>query len=98
MQSWGTQTIEPVAQVIARPNETGLGRFPNEDAQSLLFDDNNLFRVDKFSGYDREEGGGRANVGLNYTAQFNQAGFVSGLFGQSYHLFGTNSFIGARPD
>jgi LPS-assembly protein len=96
VQSWGTQTIEPMAQVIARPNETGLGRFPNEDAQSLLFDDNNLFRVDKFSGYDREEGGGRANVGLNYTAQFNQAGFVSGLFGQSYRLFGVNSF--AAPD
>jgi LPS-assembly protein len=91
-QSWGTQTVEPIAQVIVRPNETRIGSLPNEDAQSLLFDDSNLFRVDKFSGWDRMEGGGRANVGLQYTAQFNQAGSVNVLVGQSYHLFGVNSF------
>ena len=92
VQSWGTQTIEPIAQVILRPNEPDIGRLPNEDAQSLVFDDSNLFKVDKFSGYDRVEGGGRANVGLQYTAQFNRAGYVSAMFGQSYQLFGTNSF------
>ena len=63
VQSWGTQTIEPIAQVIARPNEPQVGKWPNEDAQSLIFDDSNLFRVDKFSGWDRVEGGGRANYG-----------------------------------
>jgi LPS-assembly protein len=92
VQSWGTQTIEPMAQLIARPNETGIGVLPNEDAQSLIFDDTNLFRIDKFSGWDRVEGGGRANVGVQYTAQFNRGGFVNALFGQSYQLFGTNSF------
>lgn len=91
-QSWGTQTIEPIAQIIVRPNETNIGKIPNEDAQSLIFDDSNLFRVDKFSGWDREEGGGRVNAGLQYTAQFNHGGFFNALFGQSYHLFGTNSF------
>ena len=40
--SWGTQTIEPIAQVIVRPDETGIGQFPNEDAQSLIFSDANL--------------------------------------------------------
>jgi len=92
VHSWGTQTIEPIAQVIARPNETNIGKLPNEDAQSLVFDDSNLFRVDKFSGWDRVEGGGRANVGVQYTAQFNRGGFFNVLFGQSYNLFGTNSF------
>ena len=92
VHSWGTQTIEPVAQVILRPDESQVGRFPNEDAQSLVFDDSNLFRVDKFSGWDRVEGGGRANVGIQYTAQIDRGGFVNALFGQSYHLFGTNSF------
>lgn len=92
VQSWGTQTIEPIAQVIVRPNETQVGRWPNEDAQSLIFDDSNLFRVDKFSGWDREEGGGRTNYGIQYTAQFNKGGFINVLAGQSYHLFGTNSF------
>lgn len=92
VQSWGTQTLEPIAQVIVRPNEQQVGRWPNEDAQSLIFDDSNLFRVDKFSGWDRVEGGGRANYGVQYTAQVNQAGFLNALFGQSYNLFGQNSF------
>ncbi len=57
-----------------------------------MFDDSNLFRVDKYSGWDRVEGGGRANYGMQYTTQFNQGGFVSALFGQSYSMFGQNSF------
>jgi LPS-assembly protein len=92
VQSWGTQTITPIAQVIARPDEPQIGRWPNEDAQSFTFDDSNLFKVDKFAGWDRVEGGGRANIGVQYTAQFNQGGFFDVLFGQSYHLFGLNSF------
>jgi LPS-assembly protein len=92
IQSWGTQTFEPIAQLIFRPNETSVGDLPNEDAQSLIFDDSNLFKVDKFSGWDRVEGGSRANVGFQYTAQFNRGGNVNILFGQSYQLFGQNSF------
>jgi LPS-assembly protein len=92
VQSWGTQTVEPIVQIIARPDESEIGRFPNEDAQTLVFDDSNLFKVDKFSGWDRAEGGGRANYGVQYTAQFNRAGFFSALFGESYQLFGKNSF------
>jgi len=97
VHSWGTQTVEPIAQVIARPNESQVGKLPNEDAQSLTYDDSNLFRVDKFAGYDRVEGGGRANYGVQYTAQFNQGGFVNALFGQSYQLFGENSFAQPTP-
>jgi LPS-assembly protein len=92
VEPWGTQTVEPIAQVIVRPNETDIGKFPNEDAQSLVFDDSNLFQIDKYSGWDRVEGGSRANVGIQYTAQFNRAGSVNVLFGQSYELFGQNSF------
>ncbi len=92
VQSWGTQTFEPIAQVIARPNEPQVGQWPTEDAQSLIFDDSNLFRVDKFTGWDRIEGGGRTNYGAQYTMQFNQGGSINALFGQSYQLFGQNSF------
>jgi LPS-assembly protein len=92
VQPWGTTTIEPIAQVIIRPNETYAGKLPNEDAQSLNFDASNLFSVDKFSGYDRVEGGSRANVGVQATTQFDHGGSVNVLFGQSYQLFGMNSF------
>jgi LPS-assembly protein len=92
VEPWGTQTIEPIAQLVMRPNETGIGKFPNEDAQSLVFDDTNLFAIDKYSGWDRVEGGGRVNAGLQYTAQLNRAGQLNMLFGQSYQIFGENSF------
>ena len=97
VQSWGTQTIEPIAQVIARPNETSIGRLPNEDSQSLIFDASNLFAVNKYAGWDRVEGGGRLNAGINYTAQFNRGGFVNVMFGQSFSLFGQNSFAVGGP-
>ncbi|MEA2936860.1 MAG: LPS-assembly protein [Alphaproteobacteria bacterium] len=97
VHSWGTQTIEPIGQLIIRPNETGVGLLPNEDSQSMVFDASNLFRVNKFSGWDRVEGGGRLNAGLQYTAQFNRGGYVSAMFGQSYHLFGQNSFAVGGP-
>jgi LPS-assembly protein len=92
VQSWGTQTIAPIAQLVMSPDETGVGRLPNEDSQSFIFDASNLFRINKFAGFDRVEGGGRLNAGMQYTAQFNQGGYVNVLVGQSYHLFGQNSF------
>lgn len=92
VEKWGTQTIEPIAQVIIRPDETDIGKFPNKDAQSLVFDDTNLFEISKYSGYDRVEGGGRANVGIQYTANFNDGGQINALFGQSYQIFGNNSY------
>jgi len=96
VEPWGTQTIEPIAQLILRPNETDIGRFPNEDSQSLVFDTSNLFSIDKYSGWDRVEGGSRLNYGVQYTAQVNRAGSLNVIFGQSYQLFGQNSF--AVPD
>jgi LPS-assembly protein len=94
-EPWGTQTIEPIAQLVLRPNETQIGRFPNEDAQSVVFSDSNLFSVAKFSGWDRVEGGGRLNAGFQYTAQVNNAGYFNALFGQSYQLYGLNSYAAA---
>jgi LPS-assembly protein len=92
VHSWGTQVIEPRAQFILRPNETQIGEFPNEDAQSLVFDDSTLFAVDKFSGYDRVEGGSRLNAGVEYTANIHSFGLINALFGQSYQFAGRNSF------
>lgn len=87
-----SQVIEPVAQIIARPDETSIGKLPNEDAQSIVFDDTSLFEWDKFTGFDRVEGGTRANVGVNYTLQFDGGGAVTAVFGRSYQIAGKNSF------
>lgn len=84
--------FEPIAQVIARPDETHIGEFPNEDAQSFVFDTSNLFERDKFSGYDRVEGGTRANLGFRYAASFTNGTSLDVVAGQSFHLAGQNSF------
>ena len=89
---FATHLFEPIAQIIARPNETHIGQFVNEDAQSLVFDTTNLFERDKFSGYDRVEGGTRANVGFRYSASFDNGAVLSLVGGQSFHLAGRNSF------
>lgn len=88
----GNHVISPSAQIIVRPNETNIGRTSNEDAQSMVFDDTNLFQWNRFSGYDRNEGGSRLTYGLNYAGTFSNGSYVNAMFGQSYHLGGTNSF------
>jgi LPS-assembly protein len=100
--SWATHLFEPIAQIMVSPNEQKIGKAPNEDSQSLVFSDSNIFSINRFSGYDRSEGGIRANVGAQYTATFANGGYVNVLGGQSYHLAGRNSFasitaLGATP-
>ena len=90
--SWGNQIFEPIAQVIVRPDERKKRRFPNEDAQSLVFDDTNLFEWNKFSGYDRTEGGTRLNYGAQYTLTTNSGAYANAMIGQSYQLYGRNSY------
>ena len=89
---FATHIFEPIAQVIVRPDETHIGEFPNEDAQSFVFDTTNLFEQDKFSGYDRVEGGTRANVGFRYSATYLNGSTFNLVAGQSYQLAGQNSY------
>lgn len=96
--SSSTHILEPMAQVFARPDEPYADRLAviNEDAQSFVFDATTLFERDKFSGYDRIEGGTRANLGIRYAGDFGNGWTANGIFGQSYQLAGRNSF--ASPD
>jgi LPS-assembly protein len=87
-----THVFEPMAQVIARPDPTFSGTLPNEDSQSLVFDDATLFDRDKYSGFDLVESGVRANLGFRYRGTFSNGASVEGLIGQSYHLAGDNPF------
>jgi LPS-assembly protein len=87
-----THIIEPIAQLIVRPDETDAGLLPNNDAQSLVFDASNLFEHDKFSGFDRVEGGTRANLGIHYNGTFASGATLDGTIGESIQLSGLNSF------
>ena len=93
-----THVLEPVAQLYVRPDEPYSNKLVilNEDAQSFVFDATSLFERDKFSGYDRIEGGTRANLGFRYSGTYAGGWTSNAIFGQSYQLAGRNSF--ASPD
>ena len=86
--------IEPIGQIIARTGKVNQRELPNEESRSVVFDDTNLFELNKVSGLDRVETGSRANVGVQYTFQANGGGYARILAGQSFHLSGENIFAG----
>ena len=84
--------LTPVFQMIAAPAEQRPGDTGNEDAITLNFDTTSLFLSDRFTGFDRYEGGVRANAGLTYTLMQSGGGFLRASFGESFHVAGENSF------
>ncbi len=90
--SSASHIIEPMGQIIGRTAKVDQRNLPNEDARSVIFDDTNLFELNKTSGFDRIETGTRANLGLQYTFQSNNGGYARLLAGQSFHLSGENIY------
>ena len=90
---WGTQLIEPIAQMIVAPQsgDSQIRRYPNEDSLDFEFTDANLFGFNRFTGTDRLDGGVRANVGL-HGAWFLGGTTFDGLIGQSYRTNKDNLF------
>ncbi len=82
----GNQIVEPILQVIAAPQSGNSTRdnIPNEDSLDYEFTDATLFQLNRFGGYDRFDGGVRANVALR--AEWNLAGGqkLEGLVGASW--------------
>ena len=91
--AWGTQVIEPMAQLILAPRtgDSQLFRIPNEDSLDFEFSDNNLFGFNRFPGIDRQEGGTRLNAALHGAWYLNGTAF-DGMVGQSYRTYKDNLF------
>lgn len=87
----GSHLFEPIAQLVYRGSDTTLVGLTNDDAQSFVFDDTNLFSYNRFSGTDRQETGLRANIGGRYLANFGDGSWLQLIGGQSYHLAGVNA-------
>ena len=89
--------IEPIAQLVYRGSDTTAVGITNDDAQSFVFDDTNLFSYNRFSGGDRQETGLRANIGGRYQANFADGSYFEVVAGQSFQLAGPNAFAAADP-
>jgi LPS-assembly protein len=91
--TWGTQLIEPIAEIVVAPQagDSQFNRYPNEDSFDLEFTDANLFGFNRFPGIDRLDGGVRANVALHGAWYLGGTTF-DGLIGQSYRTTKNNLF------
>ncbi|MGJ8529915.1 LPS-assembly protein LptD [Maritalea sp.] len=92
-----THYFTPRLQVVSRGGPTSPG-ITNEDAQSFVFDDSNLFSFNRFSGIDRQESGTRASLGFTYHADLDDGRWFDVTIGQSYQIGGTNGATTANPN
>lgn len=89
---WATHVVEPIAQLVYRGSDVTDVGITNDDSQSFILDDTNLFSYNRFSGTDRQETGLRANLGGHYQVNFDNGGWVDLMGGESFHLAGANAF------
>jgi LPS-assembly protein len=80
----GTQVITPHVQVVAAPSTPNLS-IPNEDARAIELEDDNLFALNRFPGYDRVEDGTRFTYGLDWQLEVPRWK-INATIGQSYRL------------
>ena len=105
----GQIILEPLVQVAVSPrsdpildgkNPDGTPIYFNEDSVAFEFDETNLFRANKFPGFDLYEGGQRMNAGLRATARYDNGFNGTVLVGRSVRRQADDIFslrTGLRP-
>jgi LPS-assembly protein len=89
----GVLILEPIVQLVVSPtvkqiqvgtSATGAPVYLNEDSVAFEFDETNLFRPDKFPGYDLYEDGVRVNAGGRASVLWDDGRRASLLVGRSF--------------
>jgi LPS-assembly protein len=78
-----TIVLEPLAQLAVSPNPRSYDAIPDEDSQTLIFDETNLFEYNKSPGFDYYEMGQRLNVGGRATVRLDSGSSGQILIGES---------------
>jgi LPS-assembly protein len=101
-----TVVLEPLAQIAVSPRAkqvvvghdpvTGAAIYLNEDSIAFEFDETNLFRANKFPGYDLYEDGARLNVAGRASILWDRGRRASFIVGRSFrdrpnYVFGVRS-------
>ncbi|HVY35338.1 MAG TPA: LPS-assembly protein LptD [Caulobacteraceae bacterium] len=86
--------LEPLAQLAISPNTRPYSNIPNEDSQTFLFDETNLFEYNKSPGFDYYESGQRLNVGGRATFRLDSGGSGQILVGESLRAQPDPSLLG----
>ncbi len=91
----GSQTFEPIAQLVVSSSDNKVGIITNEDSRSIDLDETNLFSLNRFPGYDRSDGGARFTYGVRWSLHRKDINLTAEV-GQSYR-FNNNSNILLLP-
>ena len=86
------QIMEPIALLSIAPRVASNKLLPNEDSQSIEFDETNLFSPNRFNGIDRLEGGTRAAYGLRHSLIGDNGARIEMMAGQVYRLRAEQDF------
>lgn len=87
----GTQVITPHVQLVGTPSTRSLS-IPNEDSRAVELEDDNLFALNRFPGYDRIENGARITYGIDY--QLERPGWrATANIGQSYRFTDNDTLL-----
>jgi LPS-assembly protein len=78
-----TALIEPIVGAFVAPSGGNSWRIPDEDSINFQFRDSDLFRPDRFSGYDLIDTGQRVDYGLKAGIYNKDGGSYRMLIGQS---------------
>ena len=80
----GTQVLTPRVQVVAVPPVRN-SVIPNEDSQSVELEDDNIFALNRYPGYDRIEDGVRVTYGADWQLNLPKWRVLADI-GQSYRI------------
>jgi len=80
---WGSVVVEPRVQAVAGLDDARSRNIPNEDAQSVEFDESNFYARDRFPGRDLIDDGQRVDYGVRITGLLFGGGRAEGFLGQS---------------
>jgi LPS-assembly protein len=87
----GTQVLTPHVQLVAASPTPNLS-IPNEDSRAVELEDDNLFALNRFPGYDRIEDGARITYGVDY--QLDRPGWrATANIGQSYRFTNNDTLL-----
>lgn len=82
-----SQILEPILMGVVAPDKGNKrDKIPNDDSRDVELTDTNIFDLDRYAGYDRNDVGSRISYGINWSFYGKQWGRSSLLLAQNYEI------------
>jgi len=92
-----SQILEPIIVAALAPDQDNKPeKIPNEDSEYATVTDANIFDLDRYSGYDRNDTGSRISYGLNWSFYGKKWGRSALLLAQTYEFEKQDNLINPK--